>query len=626
MKFSTLLLGLFAFIGVSAQNNLPLIIPQPVDVKVYEGFFELTQSASLRYNQPDGQGVAQQLVQHLSQATGFVLKTEQGTVGTIQLNLNAIPDKTLGDEGYTLTSSTKNVVIAANKPAGLFNGVQTLYQLMPTEIESKLPSVADWKLPIVTITDYPRFAWRGMMFDVSRHFFTKEEVKMHIDQLSHFKINTFHWHLTDDNGWRIEIKTLPKLTEVGAWRVERHGQFGERSLPLPGEAATFGGFYTHEDIREIVQFAQERNVTIVPEIDVPGHCMAALAAYPELSCGKDKSTTVNPGTPFSEWYADGTFKMLIENTLNPSDEKVYEFLDKVFTEVAQLFPNPYIHVGGDECYKGYWANDEGCKALMKQLNLTKVADLQVYFMHRVNDILKSKGKKLLGWDEDGELSPGATVMSWRGFQGGIEAAKKGHDVVMTPSSFAYLDYVQGEPTIEAPVYASLRLKKCYSFEPVPDGVETKYILGGQGNLWTEQVPTLRYAQYMTYPRAWALAEVFWSPKALRNYDNFIQRVENQFQRADRAEINYSRAIYDPIITTTWKNDRLWLEIESEAPNLAVYFTLDGTMPDNFSKLYAKPFGLPNGPITLRIIAYRNGKPMGHLIILKRNELEKRATR
>jgi hexosaminidase len=413
---------------------------------------------------------------------------------------------------------------------------------------------------------------------------------------------------------------------VGAWRVARAGRFGNCSEPGPGEAATYGGFYTQDDIREIIQFARERNVTIVPEIDVPGHSMAAIAAYPELSCTKDTNTRVNPGTEFSEWYDDGTFKMLIDNTLNPSDEKVYEFLNKVFTEVAALFPGPYIHVGGDECYKGYWAENEDCQALMKKLHISHVEDLQGYFLNRVEGILKDKGKKLIGWDEilEGGVSPDATVMSWRGIKGGIEAAKTGHDVVMTPTDFVYLDYCQGDPTIDPPIYASLRLKKCYSFDPVPDSVDVKYILGGQGNLWTEQVPTLRYAQYMTYPRAWALAEVFWSAKGTLRWENFIERVEDQFVRADIAGINYSRAMYDAIISPVMKDNNIWLELDTEVPGLDIYYSIDETMPDSHSTKYTQPFGLPDKSVTLRVITYRNGKPIGHLITLKPDELRKRA--
>jgi hexosaminidase len=556
------------------------------------------------------------------------LKAQQNKTSEIQLNLNDTPNQLLGKEGYVLEATPKGMVISANQTAGLFYGMQTLIQLLPKEIESKSVLKSTWTIPAVKITDYPRFVWRGIMLDVSRHFFPKEEVKLYIDQIARLKYNTFHMHLTDDNGWRIEIKSLPKLTQVGAWRVPRAGHFGERADPKPGEAATDGGFYTQEDVKEIVRYAQDRNITIVPEIDVPGHSMAAIAAYPELSCKKDPNTKVNPGTHFAEWYGNGTFKMNIENTLNPSDEKVYEFMDKVMTEVAALFPNQYIHVGGDECYKGYWAQDSGCKALMKTLKTHHVEDLQGYFMGRMEKILKSKGKKLLGWDEilEGGISPEATLMSWRGIEGGVEAAKMGHDVIMSPTTYAYLDYQQGEPTIEPPIYAGLRAKTCYSFEPAPQGVDPKYILGGQGNLWSEQLPTLRHAQYMTYPRAWALSEVFWSPKVGNSWENFAKRMEGHFERADIAGVNYSKAVYDPIIKTSIKDGKLMLDMESEIPGLDIFYTLDDAMPDNYTAKYTKPVEIPEGPVTLRVISYRNGKPLGHLITLKPEELRSRARR
>jgi hexosaminidase len=354
--------------------------------------------------------------------------------------------------------------------------------------------------------------------------------------------------------------------------------------------------------------------------------MAAIASYPELCCTKNPDIKVNPGTEFSEWYANGTFKMLVDNTLNPSDEKVYEFLDKVFTELAQLFPGQYFHVGGDECYKGYWESDAGCQAIMKQLGLTKVEQLQGYFEKRVEKILQSKGKKLIGWDEilDGDISPDATVMSWRGIKGGIEAAKLGHNVVMTPSSFVYLDYQQGEKTIEPPLYASLRLRKCYSFDPVPDGVDPKYILGGQGNLWTEQIPEFRHAEYMTWPRGWALAEDFWTPVEKKNWDDFIIRVERQFKRNDNSGINYSKAIFDPVISAKKTNEKTIVEMSTEAPGLKIYYTLDDQMPDNHSPEYTTPFEIPSGgPVTVRVIAYRDGKPVGHLITLSPDDFKKR---
>jgi hexosaminidase len=612
--------------NVQGQNNPLNLIPQPVELKLEKGSYTLTKSTSIGYNKSESSEIAEMLVKKINLATGFKLKATAGNKSAIQLNLNSMPDPQLGNEGYLLASTSKGILISANQPAGLFYGMQTLLQLLPAEIESKDAVSQKWTVPAVTIKDYPRFAWRGLMLDVSRNFFTKEEVKQYIDEMVRFKFNTFHWHLTDDEGWRIEIKSLPKLTEVGAWRVPRAGHFGSREFPKPGEAATEGGFYTQDDIREIVQYAKARNVTIVPEIDVPGHSMAAIAAYPELSCKKDTSTTVSPGSKFSEWYGNGTFKMNVENALNPSDENVYVFLDKVFTEVAALFPGQYIHVGGDECYKGYWKEDEGCQKLMKELGIRHVEDLQGYFMNRVEAILKKNGKKLIGWDEilEGGIAPEATVMSWRGIKGGIEAAQMGHDVVMSPTTFAYLDYNQGERTVDPPIYASLRLKKCYSFEPVPDGVDAKYILGGQGNLWTEQIPTLRYAYYMTYPRAWALSEVYWSPKESKNWDSFIQRVEKQFDRSDVAETNYSKAIYDPIITLSRRNGNLLLTMESEAPNIDIYYTINDVMPDNFTTLYTQPAELPEGPITLRVVTYRDGKPIGHLITLKRDELERRA--
>lgn len=614
----------------TARAQAPVsLIPQPVSVQTRTGAFTLTKKTTIQYNKPDGQAVASWLGQRLSKPTNFALTASPGTSGTIQLNLTGTPDAQLGEEGYTLNSSPKGVVITANKPAGLFYGMQTLLQLLPKEIENPTAVQAPrtWTLPAVSIVDYPRFGWRGVMLDVSRHFFTKAAVKQYIDELARFKFNTFHWHLTDDNGWRIEIKSLPRLTEVGAWRVDRAGHFGNRADPKPGEKATYGGFYTQDDIREVVAYAQARNVTIVPEIDVPGHSMAALAAYPALSCTK-APVSVDPGTEFSEWYGNGTFKMNVENTFNPSDEQVYDFLDKVFTEVAALFPNPYIHVGGDECYKGYWAQDPGCQALMKKLNIRHVEDLQGYFMGRVEKILTAKGKKLLGWDEilEGGISSGATVMSWRGIKGGIEAAQQGHNVVMTPSTFAYLDYNQGDQSVDPPIYAALRTRKSYSYEPVPDGVDAKYILGGQGNLWTEQVPTLRYAQYMTYPRAWALSEVYWSPKETKNWPGFVKRLEAQFERADVAQINYSKAIYDAIVKTTLADGKLRLELEGEAPGLAIYYSTDDTMPDQFSTPYTQPVELPDGPFTLRVITYRDGKPIGHLITLSRDELQKRAGR
>ena len=625
MKKLFLLLLFFSFVTVYGQNPANELIPQPAELQLSEGSFLLTNASTIGFDSQESRIVAEMFSQKLNLSTGFSIKPQQDKAGSIQFNLNKVKIAQIGKEGYTLISSPNGVVITANEPAGLFYGMQTLLQLLPKEVESKIAINMTWSIPYVKITDYPRFGWRGIMLDVSRNFFTKEEVKQYIDQISRYKYNTLHWHLTDDNGWRVEIKSLPKLTEVGAWRVPRFGQFGGRTAPNPGEAATAGGFYTQADIKEIIQYARERYITILPEIDVPGHSLSAIAAYPELSCTKDPNTKVNPGSSFSEWFNDGTFKMRLDNSLNPSDEKVYEFLDKVFTELAAMFPNPYIHVGGDECYKGFWLKDSACVALMRKMKMTKPEELQAYFMKRVETILKSKGKKMIGWDEilEGGLAPEATVMSWRGIKGGIEAAKMGHDVVMTPTTFAYLDYQQGDQIVEPSMYASLRLSKCYSFDPVPEGVDAKYILGGQGNLWTEQIVTLHHAEYMTWPRGWALAEDFWSPNALKNWTYFVQRVENQFARADIEGVNYSPAIYDAIVNIKGKDGKMILEMDSEVPGLDIYFTFDGSMPGSYSPKYSNPVEIPDGPVTLRVATFRSGKQIGHLITLKPEDLKKR---
>ena len=619
MKKLFFLAFLFTIANAYGQEPPINVIPQPVEILQLPGSYLLTKATTIGFDSQPGQKIAEMLAEKLTIPTGFSIKAQQGKGGTIQFNLNKVLVTQLGKEGYILESSAKGVVITANEAAGLFYGMQTLLQLLPEEIESKSLANIKWTIPSVKIKDYPRFGWRGLMLDVSRHFFTKEDVKLYIDQISRYKFNTFHWHLTDDHGWRIEIKSLPRLTEVGAWRVPRSGQFSQRAEPKPGEATTEGGFYSQNDIKEIIQFAKERNVTIVPEIDVPGHSMAAIASYPELSCSKNPDAKVNPGASFAKRQ---------DNVLNPSDEKVYEFLDKVFTEIAALFPNPYIHAGGDEVNKGFWMADTNCVALMKKMKMTRPEELQAYFMKRVEGILNAKGKKLIGWDEilEGGISHEATVMSWRGIKGGIEAAKTGHDVVMTPTTFAYLDYQQGESTIEPRVYASLRLNKCYSFEPVPEGIDAKYILGGQGNLWTEQVATLRHAEYMTWPRGWALAEDFWSPKESKNWTNFVQRVEKHFGRADKAEIRYSPAIYDAVVNLKTQDEKMILDMDSEAPGLDIYYSTDGSMPDNFSTKYTNPVEIPEGPVTLRIITYRNGKPAGHLITLRPEDFKKRQTK
>jgi hexosaminidase len=499
---------------------------------------------------------------------------------------------------------------------------------LPKEIESKnVEKNIKWTIPAVEIIDHPRFGWRGLMFDVVRHFFTKQEVKYFIDEMVKYKYNMLHLTLSNDEGWRVEIKALPKLTSVGAWNVKKVGTFGNFSPPAD-EPRDYGGFYTQEDIKELVQYAKDRFVNILPEIDVPGHSLAAIASYSELSCtpGADKYK-VRSGEKIMEWPPNGHFYALIDNTICPANENAYTFLDKVFTEVAQLFPFEYIHVGGDECAKNFWEKSSQIKDLMKKENLKTMDEVQSYFEKRVEKIVESKGKKIIGWDEilEGGLAPNAAVMSWRGTKGGIEAAKMGHQVVMSPTTHAYLDYMQGDAIIEPPVYESLRLKKTYEFEPVPDGVDAKYIKGGQGNLWTEQVYNMRHLQYMVWPRAFAISEAVWSPKGKRNWNDFVKRVEKQFERFDVAEKKYAPSMYDPIFKAT-KNmkDEVVVEMSTEVEGLHIHYSFDNSFPDNFYPEYSQPLIIPKDASNLKVITYRNRKPIGRMITMPVAELRKRA--
>ena len=627
------LFSLFISCCFSQSTGEISLIPQPVSIEKMNGQFQLSPSTAIVAGDNNGeiQKVIGLFTDAVRKSTGYTLpvqSSKSGLSSTISFSLNKTQDAVLGKEGYTVDVSASAVSIQANTPAGVFYGMQTLLQLLPVEIESKNP-VQDisWTIPAVKITDFPRFGWRGLMFDVSRHFFTKQDVKDFVDEMVKYKMNLLHMTLSNDEGWRIEIKSLPKLTEVGAWRVERVGRFGTFPPPAPNEPRTYGGFYTHEDIKELVQYARDRFVNILPEIDVPGHSLAAIASYPELSCtpGAEKYH-VSPGEKIMDWHSKG-FTALIDNTLCPANEKVYTFLDKVFTEVAGLFPFEYIHMGGDECAKNFWEKNPQILALMKREKLKDMHEVQSYFVKRVEKIIESKGKKMIGWDEilEGGLAPNAAVMSWRGVKGGIEAAKLGHEVVMSPTTFAYLDYMQSDASLEPPVYATLRLKTSYSFEPVPEGVDPKYIKGGQGNIWTEQIYNTRHLQYMVWPRGFAIAESVWSPKEKKNWNDFTKRVEANFGRMDQRKIRYSRAMFDPIVDV--KKDGkggLILEFSSEVEGLDIHYSFDNSHPDNYYPKYSTPVVFPKEASMLRVTTYREGKPIGRQITLPIEELKKRA--
>lgn len=625
MKYFTslfILSILFTDNGV-AQNNHIALVPEPVQLTEKKGVFVPDAQTTIVVSTSDSAlySLARNFAAWISPATGFSFKmVRDKPIGKyIRLSLNATANEIKTEEGYTLSVTEYGIQLSAKNPAGIFYGLQTLRQLFPASIESKtIQSGSSWAVPCVEITDYPRFGWRGLLLDVSRHFFSKQFVKTYIDEMARYKFNVLHWHLSDDQGWRIEIKAFPKLTETGAWRVPRTGRWWTYKLPQPDEKPTYGGYYTQEDIKEIVRYAAERHVTVLPEIDVPGHSLAAIAAYPNLSA-TGYLYPVNPGSKFYN---------IEDNTLNPADEKVYDFLDKVFTEIATLFPSEYIHIGGDECTKAFWRKSFEVQEFMKKNNIANEHEMQSYFIKRLEKMLKSKGKKLIGWDEilEGGLAPEATVMSWRGMQGGITAAKQGHKVVMTPADNVYLDLYQGDPATEPDTYSMLRLKTSYQWNPVPDSVDASLILGGQGNLWTESVPTDRHAEYMTWPRGMALSEVFWSPVKKQNWKNFQQKLEPHFGRLQAAGINFSRAAFD-VLATAHRNDKkqLLVDLSTDIDDLKIYYTLDNTNPDNFSNEYkGQSIEIPEGIYQLRTIAYRNNKPAGNMLVLMREELEKRA--
>ncbi len=616
-------------IMIGQQTKAISIIPEPVLIEQHEGMFKLNKNVIIKSNNDkETASVVSFLKERLTVSAQCIFGNQKNSESSlIELSLNKKTDNLLGEEGYNLSVSQKGVLIKANKPAGLFYGVQTLLQLLPPEIESKEPIAnIEWTIPAVEITDYPRVGWRGLMLDVSRHFFTVDEVKQYIDAMVRYKYNMLHWHLTDDEGWRVEIKSLPKLTEVGAWRVEKIGTFNEFSKPLPGEPKSYGGFYTQDDIREIVQYAKDRFVNVMPEIDVPGHSLAAIASYPELSCTEGaEEYNVRAGEQFMDWSQGAPPIAFMDNTLCPANELVYVFMDKVLTEIAQLFPFEYIHSGGDEAPHNFWEKSEEIKALMKKEGLKTMPEVQSYFGKRIEKIIQSKGKKMMGWDEilEGGITPSTALMSWRGVNHGIEASNSGHYVVMSPNNFTYIDLMQGDLSTDAPVYQTLRLNQTYKFDPVPEKANAKYVLGGQANLWTEQIYNIRQAEYMTWPRAFAVAESVWSPRENKNWEKFVNKTEDHFKRLDFAETKYSPAMYDPIVKVTKKDDKYYVTLSTEIDGLDIYTSFDNSSPDRFYPKYTEPQLIPKDASLMRIITYKGKQPIGRMMSISVEGLKKR---
>jgi hexosaminidase len=571
--------------GQNAHSS-PAVIPLPVKMDVKNGEFVINEDTRIYFNDTSFESEAHYLNGFVEKPLGYTLEVtgDRGQKNTIKLI--RINNDTLDEEGYFLEVYPDSVVISATRKAGIFYGIQTLLQLLPPEVYARqLVGSTEWLVPAVSVVDYPRFGWRGMHLDVSRHFFPKEFIKKYLDLIAMHKMNIFHWHLTDNNGWRLEIKKYPKLTEISAWRVDREDQpWRKRTPPKPGEKATYGGFYTQDDVREIVKYAAERNIMIIPEIEMPGHTGEVFAAYPELSCS-GKKTYVSPGG----WPGEDIFCA--------GNDSVFVFLENVLDEVFELFPSPYVHIGGDEADKRTWKKCPKCQQRIKDEHLKDEDELQSWFVKKIEKYIVAHGKKLIGWDEilEGGLAPEATVMSWRGEEGGIEAARQHHDAIMCPTSYCYFDYYQADPEFEPEAIGGLTtLKKVYSYDPVPAGLseeQAKYILGGQGNVWTEFIPTPAKAEYMAVPRMTALAEVLWTPKNEKNWSDFRRRLETQFRRFDYMGVNYSKGSWQVDILAEPSKDgkKFTIRFETEQTGYPVYYTLDGKEPTIHAHLYKGPF-------------------------------------
>ena len=595
------MVAVFSFFPLLVAAQQPVnIIPQPVKVEARPGKFVLDGKASVNYNpqQKELKTAVDFLNLQLKTVAGFVLPVNSNRPSIIQLSIEKID--AVGNEGYKLEIAPQKITIKANSKTGIIYGIQTILQILPAiRTNEKL------EIPCMNITDFPRFKYRGMHLDVSRHFFGPEFVKEYIDLIAAYKMNVFHWHLVDDQGWRIEIKKYPNLTNIGAWRVDQNDKaWGSRPQAKPGEAATYGGYYTQEQIKEIIQYAAVRNVTIIPEIEMPGHVASAIASYPYLSCTQQPQLPLTGGnyTGMASGYCAG-------------NDSVFMFLENVLTEVINLFPSKYIHIGGDELDKEPWKICPRCQARIKKEGLKNEDELQSYFIKRIEKFVNSKNRKIIGWDEilEGGLAPEATVMSWRGETGGIEAAKMHHNVIMTPGKPLYFDHYQAGPEGEPVAFGGMNtLKNVYDYEPIPaelSAEQAKYVLGAQANLWCESISTVDHVEYMILPRMPALAEVLWCPKENRNWNSFNIRLDNHFKVYGQKGLRYCSGNYTINIKPSSANGKLLVYLTSDIVNATIYYTLDGNEPTLSSNKYTSPIEI-NNSVLLKAATVVNGLIMG----------------
>lgn len=574
------------------------VIPIPKKVNVQSGFFTLNSSSNISCNNPETLSDIEVFNAYIDKLYGFRFKIEKYT-GVKKNQVVILSDVNMPSDNYSLSVDSEGVRIAGGNGAGVFYALQTLTLLLPAG------KVNNLQIPFVEIEDNPRFSYRGMHLDVARHFFSVAEVKRYIDYLALYKFNAFHWHLTDDQGWRIEIKKYPKLHQIGGWR--KGTLIGHKfDEPEQYDTIRYGGFYSQEEIKDVIQYASKRHIEVIPEIEMPGHALAALAAYPEFSC---TGGTFEPG---KTW---GVF----QDVFCPKEE-TFQFIENILDEVCSLFPGKYIHIGGDECPKERWKECSHCRELIRKENLIDENGLQRFFTNRISDYLKKKNRIAIGWDEilDEKLSSDAVIMSWRGYKGGIEGASRGHDVIMTPYSHCYFDYYQSRFTDgKLAIGGYLPIDMIYRYEPVPDALnaqQSKHILGAQGNVWTEYISNEEYLQEMIFPRICALAEVLWSPLDRRDYNSFTSRLQSHFKFLKFNKINYSSAIYD-ISSRIHKGVEKNIEIElfTKFPRGQIHYTIDGTDPKLSSPVFSGNI-VSDQSLSIRAALYEGVQQLGGIFI------------
>jgi len=603
LGISLSVLLLHSAVPASSQGNKYNIIPLPQSFEPGKGVFIITPQTQIKIS-PSSKELSK-LSDLLKERIRMMIVQEQkgqksraGHQNTITLMLS--DSKTLGKEGYKLTVEKKAITISANTGNGIFYGLQTLFQMLPAEIEDRNPSLSfeEWRVPVCRIVDFPRFEYRGMHLDVCRHFFPVGFIKKYIDLMAMYKINNFHWHLTDDQGWRLEIKKYPLLTEIGSMRS---GTPVGRNLH--SDEKPYGGYYTQDDAREIVKYAAARYVNVIPEIEMPGHALAALASYPQLSCR---------GGPFEVWTKWG----VTDDIFCAGKEETFAFLEDVLTEVMDIFPSRYIHVGGDEAPKTRWDSCLLCQKRIAELGLSDEYELQSYFVRRIEKFLNTNGRQIIGWDEilEGGLAPGATVMSWRGTEGGVKAAQMGHSVIMTPGSPCYFDHYQGVPTSEPLAIGGYNpLQSVYKYDPVPSGLsseEAKFIMGSQGNVWTEYIENEDHVEYMAYPRAIALAEVNWSSAESRDWNDFMERFNKHLSRLEKRDLNFSRSTYNVSITVERDSvsNEMAVNLKSEFPDCKIIYTTGNAEENNQYKKYKRPFRIDKNQTISACLVVDGHKP------------------